>query len=85
MVIQMYRSIFWKARVSVIERKEVHLKLCLIINSCRDILWYVLIRPAGTTLYQLDVSDSAFLTTYSIYKEAPEDGPLRSETCRADT
>ena len=23
--------------------------------------------------------------TYSIYKEAPEDGPLRSETCRADT
>ena len=23
--------------------------------------------------------------TYSIYKEAPEDGPLRSEACRADT
>ena len=23
--------------------------------------------------------------TYSIYKEAPKDGPLRSETCRADT
>ena len=25
------------------------------------------------------------ICTYSIYKEAPEDGPLRSETCRADT
>ena len=23
--------------------------------------------------------------TYSIYKEAPEDGPLRFETCRAET
>ena len=23
--------------------------------------------------------------TYSIYKEVPEDGPLRSETCGADT
>ena len=23
--------------------------------------------------------------TYSIYKEAPEDGPLRSKTCRAET
>ena len=27
----------------------------------------------------------AIICTYSIYKEAPEDGPLRSETCRADT
>ena len=42
-----------------------------------------------TTRYvQLDVSGSALLTIvciYSIYKEAPEDGPLRSETRRADT
>ena len=65
---------------------------------CMCRLWYVLIGPADTTfeeelvlpqtLYQLGVSGSAFLTivcTYSIYKEAPEDGPLRSETCTADT
>ena len=47
--------------------------------------WYELISPAGTTLYQLDVSARTIVCTYSIYKEAPEDGPLRSETCRADT
>ena len=37
------------------------------------------------TLYQLAVSARTTVCTYSIYKEAPEDGPLRSETCRADT
>ena len=42
------------------------------------------------TFYQRNVSDSAVLTTYhSLHiqhlKEAPEDGPLRPETCRADT
>ena len=37
------------------------------------------------TLHQLDVSARTIVCTYSIYKEAPEDGPLRSETCRADT
>ena len=37
------------------------------------------------TLYQLDVSARTIVRTYSIYKEAPEDGPLRAETCRADT
>ena len=39
-------------------------------------------------LYQLDVSDSVSLTTYhslliQYLQEAPEDGPLWSETCRA--
>ena len=43
--------------------------------------WYVL----PETLYQLDVSARTIVCIYSIYKEAPEDGPLRSETCRADT
>ena len=41
-------------------------------SNCMCRLWYVLIRPAGTTfeevlpqmLYQLDVSGSVFLTTY---------------------
>ena len=49
----------------------VHLQE-LLCRYCMCRLWYVLIRPAGTTfeeelpqtLYQLDVSDSAFLTTY---------------------
>ena len=53
----------------------------LLCRYCMCRLWYVLI-------VQLDVSGSALLTivcTYSIYKEAPEDGPLRSETCRAET
>ena len=36
----------------------------LLFRCCMCRLWYVLIRPAGTTLYQLDVSDSAFPTTY---------------------
>ena len=37
------------------------------------------------TLYQLDISAHTIVCTYSIYKEAPEDGPLQSKTCRADT
>ena len=44
----------------------------LLCGYCMCRLWYVLIRPAGTTfeevlpqaLYQLDVSDSGFLTMY---------------------
>ena len=44
--------------------------------------WY---NVWGRTLYQLDVSAHTIVCIYSIYKEAPEDGPLRSETCRADT
>ena len=41
----------------------------LLFRCCMCRLWYVLIHPAGTTFEE----------------EAPEDGPLRSETCRADT
>ena len=48
--------------------------------------WYnVLGRVLPQTLYQLDVSARTTVCTYSIYKEAPEDGPLQSETCTADT
>ena len=68
-------------------------------RSCMCRLWYVLIRPAGTTLeeelflkrctsgkYQIvRFLRHNIVCTYSIYKEAPDDGPLRSETCRADT
>ena len=66
----------------------------LLCRYCMCRLWYVLIRPAGTTfeeelppqtLYQRDVSPRTIVCTYSIYKEAPEDGPLRFETRRADT
>ena len=42
-------------------------------------------RVLRKTLYQPDVTARTIVCTYSIYKEAPEDGPLRSETCRADT
>ena len=50
-------------RTVTVHPQEVLFRYCM----CR--LWYVLIRPAGTTflpktLYQLDVSSSAFLTTY---------------------
>ena len=31
------------------------------------------------------ITACTIVCTYSIYKEAPEDGPLRSETCIADT
>ena len=53
-------------RTVTVHPQELLFRYCI----CR--LWYVLIRPAGTTfdevlsqtLYQLDVSDSALLTTY---------------------
>ena len=65
----------------------------LLCRYCMCRLWYV-VRDAlpdtsswynAVALYQLDVSGSAIVCTCSIYKEAPEDGPLRSEICRADT
>ena len=71
----------------------------LLCRYCMCRLWYVvrdalsdtsswynsLGRVLPQTLYQLDVSARTIVCTYSIYKEAPEDGPLRSETCRAET
>ena len=47
--------------------------------------WYNVWGRTPQTLHQWDVSPHTIVCTYSIYKEAPEDGPLRSETCRADT
>ena len=72
----------------------VHLQE-LLFRCCMCRLWYV-VRNAlsgtsrwynvwGRTLYQRDASGHTIVCTYSIYKEAPEDGPLRFETCRADT
>ena len=76
-------------RTVTVHAQELLRRYCM----CR--LWYVLMRPAGTTfeeeavlpqtLYQRDVSAHTIVCTYSVYKEAPEHGPLRSETCRADT
>ena len=57
----------------------VHPQELLFVRCCMCRLWYVLIRPAGT--YQ-HIPYSAYTVST---KEAPEDGPLRSETCRADT
>ena len=71
----------------------VHLQE-LLCRYCMCRLWYVVIRVlfdtsswynVWGTLYQLDVSARTIVCTYSIYKEAPKDGPLRSETCTADT
>ena len=67
----------------------------LLCRYCMCRLWYV-VRNAlpdtsrwynvlPKTLYQPAVSAHTIVCTYSIYKEAPEDGPLLSETCRADT
>ena len=33
----------------------------------------------------LYITARTIVCTYGIYEEAPEDGPLRSETCTADT
>ena len=73
----------------------------LLCRDCICRLWYVVIhvlldtsswyRVVGRTLYRLDVLCSTRITArttvyiYSLYKEAPEDGPMRSETCRAET
>ena len=71
----------------------------LLCRYCMCRLWYV-VRSALPDTSQLvqrfrkfflkrctrwDVSARTIVCTYSIYKEAPEDGPLRSETCTADT
>ena len=75
-------------RTVTVHPQELLSRYCI----CR--LWYVLIRPAGTTFQEERTSwkyqvvrflPRTIICTYSIYKEAPEDGPLRSETCRADT
>ena len=66
----------------------------LLCRYCMCRLWYVLIRPAGTTFVEEFFLKRCTSRTYRVvrflprtivYKEAPEDGPLRSETCRADT
>ena len=57
-----FRCQLYMFRTVTVHPQEPLCRYCM----CR--LWYVLIRPAGTTfeeaLYQLDVSDSAFLNTY---------------------
>ena len=60
---------------------------CLELLRC---LQYIYIPTRYATLYQLDVSGNVFLTTYhslhiQYLQKTPEHGPLRSETCRADT
>ena len=67
----------------------------LLCRYCMCRLWYVLIRPAGTTFFLKRCTSWTYqvvrflprtiVCIYSIYKEAAEYGPLRSETCRADT
>ena len=90
----MFRCQLYMFRTVTVHPQELLFRCCVFIlwhvvrNALSDTSrWY---KVLPQTLYQRDVSDSAFLTTYhictySIYKEAPEDGPLRSETCRADT
>ena len=54
----MLRCQLYTFRTVTVRPQELLCRYCM----CR--LWYVLIRPAGTTLYQRDVPDSAVLTTY---------------------
>jgi hypothetical protein len=53
------------------------------------LFYYVLLNVflVGISVYNALVRflPRTITCTYSIYKEAPEDGPLRSETCTADT
>ena len=84
----MHRCQLYMFRTVTVHPQELLCRCCM----CR--LWYVVRNAlsdtsswynAGQTLYQLDVSAHTIVCTYSIYKEAPEDGPLRSETCTAGT
>ena len=85
----------WKVRVSFFaiytHSNEIHnvvaLIKCLLVLRCQLYMFRtVTVHPQElVALYQTDVSARTVVCTYSIYKEAPEDGPLRSETCKADT
>ena len=60
----------------------------LLFRYCMCRLWYVqffLKRCTRRTYRAVRLLPHTTVCTYSIYKEAPEDGPLQSETCRADT
>ena len=46
---------------------------------------FLLKRCTSWTFRVVRFLPRTIVCTYSFYKEAPEDGPLRSETCRADT
>ena len=64
--------------------------MCRLWNVVRNALpdtsgWCSVVGVLPQRLYQLDVSAGTIVCTCSIYKVAPEDGPLLSETCRADT
>ena len=82
----MLRCQLYMFRTVTVHPQELLFRCCM----CR--LWYVLIRPASTTfeeelpqmLYQRFLP-CTIVCTYNIYKEAPKDGLLQSETCRADT
>ena len=48
--------------------------------------WYVFLKRCTSWTYRIvRFLPRTIVCTYSIYKEAPEDGPLQSETCTADT
>ena len=70
-------------RTVTVHPQELLCKYCM----CR--LWYVvrnaLVDTSSWTYQVVRFLPRTIVCTYSIYKEAPEDGPLRSETCRADT
>ena len=56
-------------------------------TSCIRRLWYVVLLCV--LLDTLDVSSSTRITTYQslriqLVRNAPDDGPMRSETCRAN-
>ena len=59
-------------------------------TSCICRLWYVVIRVLlDTSSRYVDVSSSTRITTYrsqriQLVQNAPDDGPMRSETCRAN-
>ena len=69
-------------------------------TSCIRRLWYVVLlcvlldtsscyKVLPTTLQRLDMSSSTRITTYQslgvqLVQNAPDDGPIRSETCRAN-
>ena len=65
--------------------ENVERKWC---NRCRGSevnVWNWKVRVSFFAIHIVRFLRHTVVCTYSIWGEAPEDGPLRSETCRADT
>ena len=62
--------------------------ICIQSNEIHNVvalIKFLLVLRCQLYMFRTVTVRRTIVCTYSIYKEAPEDGPLRSETCTADT